>query len=343
MSPLSGILVSPLRRASYPLSPGAALCAAFVLALTFASRAAAAPVSAGAATIQDGDARRAEKILTGLRLLHGAAERFDAAAYRGLASKLYPGLFVKVAEMRPSDLTTDLSTAVFLADELGRKWFDAESETADCRAERPDIYAPLCAALRGGTVRELLFAKSRLHARWAEAVLKNYRGESDAETARALAEMNAARANDSLIAARVLETLRSLEGRTNSSEAGRARAKQFLASALDSDAADAQHAEALREAGALLAWMPRSQTFYRLSSARQAYADGLWWHSKARQSKSLVISANNFRPDPLKELRLDARQVSAAATANLTSAVKYTRLAEQSLPRPSLTAVVNRR
>jgi hypothetical protein len=70
---------------------------------------------------------------------------------------------------------------------------------------------------------------------------------------------------------------------------------------------------------------------YRLSNARQAYADGLWWQSKARQSKSLVISVNGFQPDPLKDMRLDAEQVTAAATANLMTAVKHTRLAEQSL------------
>ena len=75
--------------------------------------------------------------------------------------------------MRPSDLSTDLSTAVFLSEELGRKWFDAGRGRADCRGQRPDIYAPLCAALRGGTVRQLLLAKSRLHARWAEAVLSS--------------------------------------------------------------------------------------------------------------------------------------------------------------------------
>ena len=80
--------------------------------------------------------------------------------------------------------------------------------------------------------------------------------------------------------------------------------------------------------------MPRSTSFYRLSNARQAYADGLWWQSKARQSKSLVISVNSFRPDPLKDLRLNAEQVSAAANANWQTAVKYTRLAEQSLSQP---------
>jgi hypothetical protein len=333
MSPLKGILVNTHRRASVRVSSGAALCAALVLALTFACRAAVASVSADATAIHDEDARRAEKVLAKLRLLHDAADADDAAAYRALTSKLYPGLFNTVAEMRPSDLTTDLSTSVFLSEELGRKWFAAGAAAADCRSERPDIYAPLCMALRGGTVRQLLLAKSRLHARWAEAVLRNYRGEVDAETSRTLAEMNAARANDALIAARVVETLRPLEGLLPPPKPDANHRQRFNASALSSDDPDAEFAEALRDAGALLAWMPRSQTFYQLSNARQAYADGLWWQSKARQSKSLVISANNFQPDPLKDLGLDAKQVSAAAAANRIWAAKHTRLAENSLSR----------
>ena len=333
MSPLKGIFVGARRRAFATASSGAALCAAFMLAVTFTCRAAVASVSADATTIHEGDARRAEKVLAKLRLLHDAAEADDAARYRALTSKLYPGLFITVAEMRPSDLSTDLSTAVFLAEELGRKWFDAGGGVADCRSERPDIYAPLCSALRGGTVRQVLLAKSRLHARWAGAVLRNYRGDANSETARLLAEMNAARANDALIAARILETLRSLEGRASSSKAGDARARRFDALALSSEDPDAEFAEALREAGALLAWMPRGQTFYQLSNARQAYADGLWWRSKARQSKSLVVSANSFQPDPLEDLRLNAQQVTAAAASNLMTAAKHTRLAEKFLSR----------
>jgi hypothetical protein len=331
MSPRKGILVSTHRRASARVPSGAALCAALALALTFACRAA---VSADAAAIHDGDARRAEKVLAKLRLLHDAADADDAPAYRALTSKLYPGLFITVAEMNPSDLNTDLSTSVFLADELGRKWFAVGAATADCRDERRDIYAPLCLALRGGTVRQVLLAKSRLHACWAEAVLRNYRGEADAETARTLAEMNAARANDALIAARVVEALRPLEGLMQTPKPDANRRQRFNASALSSGNPDAEFAEALRDAGALLAWMPRSQTFYQLSSARQAYADGLWWQSKARQSKSLVVSANGFQPDPLKDLRLNVEQVSAAAAANFQSAARHTRLTEQPQPPP---------
>jgi hypothetical protein len=307
---------------------------AFLLVLTLASRAVAAAVPAGERALHDGDMRRAEKILAKLRLLHDAAA--DAGAYRALVSKLYPDLFVKVAEMRPGDLSTDLSTAVFLAERLGRVRAAAADTTADCGNERPDIYLPLCLNLRGGTVRQLLLAKSRLHARWAEAIVRNSRGEADAETARAIAEMEAARANDLLVAARVVETLKTIEERLPLSAEDAARGERFNSPAAGSDGSDGKFADALRVSEALLAWMPRSPTFYHLFNARLAYADGLSWHRKVRQSKSLVISAASaLAPDPLKASRLDAEQVSTTVRANWMSAIKRTRLAEQSLPVPT--------
>jgi hypothetical protein len=329
VSPLKGILVAGLRRASRGAARPAALCAACLILFAAAARAAKAADDAN--VIRDADARRAERVLSKLRLLHAAADAGEADAYRALASKLFPELFVKVSEIRACDLGTDLSTAVFLAERLARTWAAAGNATADCRAERPDIYAPLCLSLRGGTVRQLLLAKSRLHARWAEALLKGYRGVTDAETARTLSEMRAARANDVLIAARVLETLRPLEGLLGNSDAGAARGARHAATAAGSDGQDEELDEALRTAGALLAWLPRGEVFYRLSAAQQAYADGLSWYRKARPSKLLVISANSFAPDPLKALRLDAEQATAAAAANWKSAVKFTRLTEQTL------------
>lgn len=331
MSPLKGILVGASRRVPATGITGAAACAALLLALSFACRAAIAAPPPAALAIRDADARRAEKVLTRLRLLHEAADADDATAYRALASKFYPGLFVTVAEMRPGDLGTDLSTAVFLAEELWRTWSAAGAAPADCRRERPDTYLPLCLGLRGGTVRQLLLAKSRLHARWAEAVLRDDRGEGGAETARAVAEVRAARANDLLIAARITETLKALEGRLPLSGADEGRGGRPATTAAGFDRSDGELADAVRAAGDLLAWMPRSQTFHRLSGARHAYTDGLSWYWKARQSKSLVVSANGFAPDPLKVIGLDAEQAGAAAQANWKSAVKLTRLTEQSL------------
>lgn len=326
MSPLNYILAG--RRAFARPYFGATAGAALLLALTFLVRVADAAPPAGTQAINDADVQKAEKVLAKLRLLYDAAAADDAAAYRRLASKFYPDLFVKVAELRPCDLSTDLSTAVFLAEQLGRTWSAAGETVADCPGARPDIYQPLCRVLRGGTVRQLLLAKSRLHARWAEAVLRESRGEADAETARALAEVRAARANDRLIAALVLKALSTLEGLPPTSSPSPARLGGL-------DEPNAQVTEVLSEVDTLLAWMPRGPTFYHLLNARDAYRDGLWWHDRARRAKGLVISAKSFAPDPLRELRLDAEQVSATARANWQSAAKHTSLAQQLLSRPA--------
>lgn len=77
--------------------------------------------------------------------------------------------------------------------------------------------------------------------------------------------------------------------------------------------------------------MPRSPTFQYLSSARRSYMDGLFWYRKVHQSEKLVVSASGFERDPLIDLRMDAGQVNHAVIANWKWAMKYTRLAEQSL------------
>lgn len=267
-----------------------------------------------------------------LRLLDDAAAANDESAYRARVSKFYPALFVAVADMRQSDLQTDLSTAVFLYERVRRTWLSAGATMADCGRERPDIYLPLCLELRGGTVRQLLLAKARLHTRWAVAEVKDYRGMRDPETARDLSEMRAARANDQLVAARIVETLKPLEGLLNSSPTSAGYVERRAAPKAISGGQDDEFADALGLAADLLAWMPRSPAFYQLSGARLAYADGLSWSQKARQSKALVISVNSFQPDPLKNLGMDADQVNATAEANWKSAARHTRRAERSLP-----------
>jgi hypothetical protein len=163
--------------------------------------------------------------------------------------------------------------------------------------------------------------------------VKDYRGERCPETARALSEIKAARANDRLVAARILETLKPLEELLNSSQTSDGYQERRIASKASAAGPDGKFADALGLAADLLAWMPRSPIFYQLSGARLAYADGLSWYQKARQSRSLVVAANSFQPDPLKNLGLDAEQVTTAAEANWKSAVRHARLAEQSLPR----------
>jgi hypothetical protein len=309
-----------------------ALCALWLCVPAFASQAKAPAGAAHSPALREKDVRRAEQVLAKLRLLDDAgALREDAAGFRALTRKLYPGLFVAVADLRESDLKTDLDTAVFLYEEAGRTWAAAGEEAADCERERPDTYLPLCRGLRGGTLRQLLLSKARLHAAWAEAVVKAYRGAGDAETSRSLAGMKAARVNDARIAARIVESLKSLEGAVEISATYADYEERRALSKVSSEGLNGEFADALARAGALLRWMPRSPTFYTLRGAWRSYGDGLFWYRKVERARALVVSAEEFGSDPLKELGRDPERVGYAVSVNWRAGVKYTRLAEQSL------------
>jgi len=275
------------------------------------------------------DIRRAERILAKLRRLGAARE--DAAEFRSLTRKLYPGLFVAVAELGQSDLKTDLDTAVFLYEEAGRTWDEAGARAADCARERPDTFTPLCRELRGGTMRQLLLSKARLHAAWAEAAVRVHKGEGDAGTSRALAEMRAARENDAAIAARVVEALKPLEGVVKLPQTYADYQEHGALSRVGPERLDAEFAGALARAGALLGWMARSPTFYALRGAWRSYADGLFWYRRVQRARSLVVAAEAFEPDPQRDLGRDPEQAGYAAAVNWRTAVKFTRLAERSL------------
>jgi hypothetical protein len=323
---------SPSRRSAPCSAARAALCVAGLIGFALNVLAADVTRTATQPALREKDVRRAEKVVAKLGLLNGAATSGeDAKAYHALAAKLYPGLFVAVADMSESDLKTDLDTAVFLYAKVGRSWAAAGASKADCENERRDIYLPLCLDLRGGTARQLLLSKARLHARWAEAVVKNYRGEDDAETLRALAMMKAARENDRALVARIVETLKPLERMTNAYPTYADYQDGRAASKIGPDGSDAEFADALNTASSLLASMPRSTAFYHLSNARDSYKDGLFWYKKVHQSKTLVVSAGAFEGDPLVDLRLNADQVGYTVVVNWRTAAKYTRMAEHSL------------
>jgi hypothetical protein len=283
--------------------------------------------------LREKDVRRAEQVLEKLRLLgEAAAAREDGGDFRRLARQLYPGLFHTVADMHAGDLKTDLDTAVFLYEDVGRFWSAAGNSAVDCAGERPDLYLPLCLKLAGGTARQLLLAKARLHVRWAAAVVKTYRGEGDGETSRLLSELKAARGRDLLLAARVSETLKSLEGMVNASPGYADYQDNRTEAKVSFERLDAEFADALGRAGVLLGWMPRSPVYYHLSKARRSYGDGLFWYRKVHGAKKMVVSAAaGFERNPLEDLRLDAAQVGYTVVANWKTAAKYTRMAEQSL------------
>jgi hypothetical protein len=305
-----------------------ALGATCLIALALGLRAEASTGAAINDAPREKDVRRAEKVLAMLESLDEAAARPDGGlAFRSLTARFYPDLFVKVSEMREGDLKTDLGTAAFLYEEASRVWLTTGAAAADCRQQRPDIYSPLCANLQEPTTRRLLISRARLHASWAGAVVKTYRGTSDAETPRALSAMKAARKNDLLIAGRILDALKTLDALAKTSAEPMRRAAATSGPARSEE----EFGAALREAGMLLAWLPRGPVFYHLSNAQRSYRDGLFWKRKAGDARRLTVSAYSFDRNPLEDLRLDAQQVGRTVEANWKTATKYILLAERTL------------
>ncbi len=85
----------------------ALMCAVCLLGGESASRGQGGAAAADdTRALRERDVRRAERVLEKLGLLGEAgAAREGEAAFRGLARKLYPGLFITVADMRPRPLT----------------------------------------------------------------------------------------------------------------------------------------------------------------------------------------------------------------------------------------------
>lgn len=308
----------------------AALCALWLCGPAPAS---GAQGEVAAPSLREKDVRRAARVLAKLRLLEEAADggRPAVAGFGSLAREFYPGLFVAVADMRASDLKTDLDTAVFLYEEAWRRWEAAGAEQADCAGERPDAYRPLCLGLHGGTVRQMLLAKARLHTSWADAAVRAYRGEADAEATRALSAMRAAREGDLVIAARVVGELKSLGGDIEALASYAVDQERGARSGISPAGPKVESSEALARAGTLLGWMARGPAFYALRSARQSYRDALFWHSKWQRTKAMTISAEGAWAAPHGGPERDPEQVGRAVFANWRAAAKYTRLAEESL------------
>lgn len=292
-----------------------------------------APSQAGhAATLAEGlsndDVARAEKVLKRLSKMRVAlAEAGKAHGQRRLYQRYYPNLFIIVAQLRESELKTELDTAVFMYERLVRP--DGIPDVpAECEHERPDTYGPLCESLPGATVRQVLWVKAELHTRWAEALVKSFRGAADAETRATLNRLAAVRRSDVEIAGLVLENCERAglilsshplfnEGRRGGRDSG-SRVRGEAASAL---------LEARRRASSL----PRSPLWYRLSNAVSAYEDGLFWLGRLEQAKSPVVSAQGPAGITLIELGIPADVVGVSVNGTFKHAHAYMNASAQML------------
>ncbi|MDQ3818000.1 MAG: hypothetical protein M3362_09940 [Acidobacteriota bacterium] len=249
----------------------------------------------------------------------------DFESYKKLIDKLYPDLFVKAADLGEGDLKTDLTTAVFLYDEALRGFHNSDRSETLCIDETRAVYAKLCADPRNDTAAKLLWARARLHTRWAAALIDYNRGVKDAATIRTLDEMDRERSFDLALAEKAVAALRTLEQEVCAYPSlAELEEKRALATVsferLSKDADDA-----ILKVDLILRDLPRGALFYSLYLARNSYSDGLFWWRKSYRRKEMVVNVNNFNSrDELKTLNLDAGTVNYTVTINWRKAISHT-------------------
>lgn len=304
--------------------------------LAFAGRAAHAATPAPS----DKDLRKAEAVLAKLLRLKEAAVARDFVAFDKTVKKIYPGLFVAVAGLRDGDLKTELATAASFYEAAYRARGDRVAP--DCSRELRQSYFRLCR--ESGDRARLLRAKAMLHTRRAEAALNYTRGDRDAATLDALAEIRAERSTDLALAEEALRALKELAGEVSaaassgedvgnsSDEVGRPSAEvggRFAPRAASAKRPSEILSASLEEVDRLLASLPRTHLRQLLGNARDAFRDGLFWQLKTLTSRTLVVSADSLAdPDPLRQINLDAGDASRAALQNLRAAQKFIGKAE---------------
>jgi hypothetical protein len=257
------------------------------------------------------DLKRAEAVLSKLRRLEAAASSRDSGALRRAASKVYPGLFASVSKLQVSDLKTDLATAVSLYDSAARDAGNAL--TPDCSRELRDSYSRLCRETAAGEAdaghAQLLSARARLHARWAEAELRYASGARDDATLDTLYVVRAERSTDIALAEEAVRTLKEL-----------------------TVVSDDENADRLEEVGRILASLPRGQVYTLLRNALDASRDALYWRHKSLPSRALTVNVNSYAsPDPLRLVDARADDADRTALGNQRAALRFIRIAEEAI------------
>jgi hypothetical protein len=283
--------------------------------------------SAPASTLREKDIATGESIIAKLhRLEQLTKESAKSEKHRKLVAKMYPGLFVEVADLRESDLRTDLTTAVFLYDEVLQSQIDSNNTVPDCDDEPREVYAKLCAENKDGTLPSFLMAKARLHTRWAEAVINYHRGRGDVSTMATLELISTERHNDLTLARQAVEALQVLEKNVcNYSTLAEFEEGRTLAH-VPFERFNAEVSKMLQSVDRILLSLPRSPLFYALYRARNAYANGIFWWQKTHPRGKLIVDAKAFTgPDDLKSSKLDAGVVNYTVVINWRNAIRHTR------------------
>lgn len=282
---------------------------------------------AGGRALRERDVRKGEEIVAALRRMERAT---NVQSYKAAADKVYPGLFVKVSGLSEGDLKTDLTTAVFLYEQALDGWKNRPAELFDCACELREVYARVCAEEKGATVVGFLRAKARLHTLWADALISFHRGDRDAATVAALAQMRAERGNDLALAEEALAALKALgrEVHVHPSLAQFQERADLARVPFERLSADAS--SALQKVDRILQSLPRGPVFYPLYHARNFYSDGLFWWRKTHRRKAVVVEVDSFGgPDEARSINMDPEAIDYTVAINWRNAAGRTRRAEK--------------
>jgi hypothetical protein len=286
--------------------------------------------NATASTLREKDLRKSESILDQLRRLEkSTSDIIDLSHYRTLFNKMYPGLFVKVAELKDSDLKTDLTTAIFLYEQAFLELGNSAERKFKCEDERRSVYARICLENRSDSLAKFLLAKARLHTLWADSTVKYQRGAATSQTLAVLEEIRRERRYDLDLAERAVAVLKTLGEKVYaySSLAEFEERGTIARVSFERFANEATHV--LASVDRILQSLPRGPLFYSLYHARNSYDDGLFWWQKTYRRKKLVVNVNSMNtPDEIKTLELDPGVTNYTVAINLRKAVEQTRRAE---------------
>jgi hypothetical protein len=277
--------------------------------------------------LKEKDIATGESLVLKLRRLEQLTkESANSGRHRKLVAKMYPGLFVQVADLRASDLKTDLTTAVFLYDEVLQSQIDSNAAKPDCTDEPREVYARLCLENKSGALPGFLRAKARLHTDWAEALINYHRGSNDLVTMATLELIRRERENDLALGEEALAALQILEKNvcSYSSLAGFEEHRALARVPFERLSEDAS--KALRVIDRILLSLPRSPLFYSLYHARNSYSDGLSrWQKTHRRSKPVVNVNSLSEADEVTSPGFDAGAANYTVVINWRNAARHTR------------------
>ena len=240
----------------------------------------------------------------------------DTAQFKARIVKLSDGFSRAAASLLEGDEKTDIATALYWYEQLALNLnhpsvsgSDSASVEGRCVNERPGVYQQLCEST-SGSARDLLWAKARLHMKWARARIVFQRtGNVD----RPLDDIAVERKIDQMLAARLIESLKLLESEVfiyhslgDFETSGKVARVPFAIFKQDLERVSAN-------AERILSWLPQNMLKNQLNNALHSFQDGAFWWEQIDQPR--VVKVNELASKDLYR--------SPSATAFLTT-VPYT-------------------